>query len=236
MKFLIIDDEPYALSRMERLLGELHFSNFMSTTIPSNALELCRSNKFDIAFVDIEMPKTNGMGLAKDILSIDKSIFIIFTTAYSEYALDAFKIGATDYLVKPIMKDDLQKSINRVVNYATNQHSGDSNELIIAKSENNLIFIGPEEIYYVEAQLHETSVRTKEGLFYTNKKLSDFIHLLGGKHFVRAHRSQIVNLKKVSKLESIEQSKYCIHFKDINEVVYTSKSGAQELREIFKNC
>lgn len=238
MRFLIVDDEPHAIERMKRLLEDMKLSNLTYTTNPLEALEMCRYKPFDLIFLDIQMPQANGLEIAKKIQELLPSVFIIFTTAYAEYALEAFRVGAIDYLVKPFDKQDLQSAINRAVNHfeatAPMQNTQTSTDMIVGKSGERIVFIDLNEIYYLQAELSETIVRSLSGEFYVSKKFSDFFYLLNNKNFVKVHRSCIVNISKISYVESYELGKYCLHFKDLKEVIYTSKSGAQTLREIFK--
>jgi DNA-binding LytR/AlgR family response regulator len=235
---MIIDDEPNAIERLKRMLEQMKFAHISTLTDPVEAIEICKYKKFDLIFLDIEMPQMNGMIAAEEIKKILPNIGIVFTTAYSDFALNAFKIGALDYLLKPFDKEDLQLAINKAVNQIAvfNQDSNDnSTELIAGKMGNKVVFFDVKYVFYIEASLNETIFRTNEEEYYVSKKFSDFFYLLKSKFFIKIHRSCIVNLLKIDYIEPFEAGKYCIHFKGIKNVVYTSKSGSSELRESFKS-
>lgn len=105
--------------------------------------------------------------------------------------------------------------------------------IIKAKYQDKIALLKLDEIYYFEAKLNDTIARTKDGEYFTHKKISDLELLLEDTNFVKVHRSHLVNMTKISYVETIEQGKYRIYFQDINDIIYTSRAGAQELRNIF---
>ena len=136
--------------------------------------------------------------------------------------------------LSPFAKENIQTSLNRVMKYLSNAKTKSHQDITIAaKHHDKVALLKADEIYYFSAQLNDTIAKTKSGEYFTHKKISDFDTLTHSRQFVKVHRSCIVNTDKISYLESIEQGKYCIYFKDIDEVIYTSRSGAQQLRNIF---
>lgn len=113
MKVMIVDDEKLALSRLTRLLNEEGIKDIVSFDSPSLALVEATKSKFDVVFLDISMPQMNGLELANVILSMEPKTFIVFQTAYSEYAIEALKIGGIDYLMKPIESDDIKRVLEK---------------------------------------------------------------------------------------------------------------------------
>lgn len=109
MNVLIVDDEKLALSRLKRILNEEGIINIIEYNNPVDAIKELSKTKFDIAFLDISMPTISGLELANTILSINPNTFIIFQTAYEEYALEAFQSGGLDYLLKPISNESIKK-------------------------------------------------------------------------------------------------------------------------------
>jgi|TARA_R110002033_G_scaffold102305_2_gene150241 two-component system LytT family response regulator len=232
MKVMIVDDEKLALSRLTRLLNEEGIEDIVSFDSPSLALVEATKNKFDVVFLDISMPQMNGLELANIILSMEPKTFIVFQTAYSEYAIEAFKIGGIDYLMKPIESDDIKRVIEKIKSFK--QSSGASDEKLLGKRGNKIYLIKLDDIYFIKADLDEVLVRIKDADVYVKRKIGDLEKLLDKKKFFRIHRSIIVNVDKIKSMESVEQSKLTISFEHIDSVVTSSKDGAKEFREYLE--
>jgi two-component SAPR family response regulator len=112
---IAVDDEIKALERFERLAGkEPRISDITSFTNPEDAIEHCKKHKADIAFLDIDMPKIRGLRLAGILREYNPYLTVVFVTAYDQYALDAFRVHAYDYLLKPIGSDDIKELFDRL--------------------------------------------------------------------------------------------------------------------------
>ncbi|MGB5919988.1 LytR/AlgR family response regulator transcription factor [Arcobacter sp.] len=232
MKVMIVDDEKLALSRLTRLLNEEGIEDIVSFDSPSLALVEATKNKFDVVFLDISMPQMNGLELANIILSMEPKTFIVFQTAYSEYAIEAFKIGGIDYLMKPIESDDIKRVLEKIKSFK--QSSQSSDEKLLGKRGNKIYLIKLDDIYFIKADLDEVLVRIKDADVYVKRKIGDLEKLLDKKKFFRIHRSIIVNVDKIKSMESVEQSKLTISFEHIDSVVTSSKDGAKEFREYLE--
>ncbi|MBD3841544.1 MAG: response regulator transcription factor [Campylobacterales bacterium] len=229
MKILIVDDEQLATSRLKRLLEELGITDITISHDPLEALQEVAKTKFDIVFLDISMPQMSGLELADKIIEIEPKTFIVFQTAYSEYALDAFKSGGIDYILKPVEVEKLKSAIDKVQKYIDTQ--ANENKKILGKSGSNLYLIDLDDIFYIRADLDEVIIKIKEADVYVRRKIGDLENLLKNKNFFRIHRSIIVNVDKIKSMTSVEQSKLQISFKGIDGVVTSSKDGAKEFRE-----
>jgi|TARA_B100001063_G_scaffold165010_1_gene153927 two-component system, LytTR family, response regulator len=233
LKTLIVDDEKLALSRLKRLLEEEGVTDIQECNNPIDAIKLVSKEKFDIAFLDISMPNMSGLELAQAILDINPKTFIIFQTAYSEHALEAFQSGGVDYLLKPISNESIKKSLEKIEKYMIKEDI-DSSKRIMAKRGNKLYLIDIEDIFYIKADLDEVIIKIKHTDAYVRKKIGDMEKLLKGKNFFRIHRSCIVNVDKIKSMQSMEQSKLEISFEGIDDVVTSSKDGAKEFREYLE--
>lgn len=237
---LIVEDEPIALQRLKRMLqedGRLEVVAEASTC--EEGLKLVEETKPQVVFLDVRLPDGTGIDLAKDIISSGHKPYIIFTTAYGEYALEAFRLSAVDYLLKPFSQEELKKAVDRVLEREYNlpqviEFLKAEKPIIPARLGNKVLLLSPDDIYYVQAEVGEVSVRTKEGTLPLSKKLYELEEALRPYNFFRVHRSYLVNLNKVKELRSVEQSKYVIHFKDINDTLKTSREGAKNLRDYLK--
>lgn len=233
MKTLIVDDEKLALSRLKRLLEEEGVTDITECNNPIDAIKIVSKEKFDIAFLDISMPNMSGLELANTILDINPDTFIVFQTAYSEHALEAFQSGGVDYLLKPISNESIKKSLEKIEKFMIKENI-DSSKRIMAKRGNKLYLIDIDDIYYIKADLDEVIIKIKNTDAYVRKKIGDMEKLLKGKNFFRIHRSCIVNVDKIKSMQSMEQSKLEISFEGIDDIVTSSKDGAKEFREYLE--
>jgi len=235
MKIIIVDDEHLALSRVERLLREIGYENIDSFTDPLEALQSIAHTDYDVAFLDIEMPGMSGLELANKILESTPNTNIVFQTAYSEHAIEAYETGVIDYLLKPTSKERVEKAIQKIEKQKKSHSVEISGKKIIAKSGSRLYPISIDDIFYLQADLDEVIIRAKDiQAAYVRRKISDFEKVLEGKNFFRIHRSCIVNVDKIKSLESIEQSKIRVSFVGIDDIVTSSKDGAKEFREYLE--
>ncbi|CAA6809062.1 MAG: Two-component system response regulator, LytR/AlgR family [uncultured Sulfurovum sp.] len=232
MKVLIVDDETLALSRLKRLLKEAGITDITACDNGLEAMKEIGKNSFDLAFLDISMPQISGLELANHILEVSAKTFIVFQTAYTEYALEAFQNGGVGYLMKPVPLEEIEKVLEKVRTLSVT--TTDIEKKIMGKSGSRLYIISRDDIYYIKADLDEVIIKIKEADVYVRKKIGDLEILLDTANFFRVHRSYIVNIDKIKSMKSVEQSKLEISFKDISSVVTSSKDGAKVFREYLE--
>ena len=229
---MIVDDESLALSRLKRLLNENGIEDITAFDNPIEALKEITKTKFDAVFLDISMPNITGLELADSIIQLEPKTFIIFQTAYSEFALEAYKSGGMGYLVKPIESNDIKNILEKVRNFKNSLN--EESKKILGKRGDKLYLIDISDIYYIKADLDEVIVRIKDADAYVRRKIGDLETLLSGKNFFRVHRSYIVNVDKIKSMKSVEQSKLQISFDGIDEIITSSKEGAKDFREYIE--
>jgi two-component system LytT family response regulator len=229
---MIVDDEKLALSRLQRLLNENGIDDITAFNNPVDALKEITKTKFDAVFLDISMPNISGFELADSIIALEPKTFIVFQTAYEEYALEAFKKGGIGYLVKPIESEAIKSILEKINMFKAD--SLDESKKILGKRGDKLYLIDLNDIYYIKADLDEVIIKIKEADAYVRRKIGDLETLLSGKNFFRIHRSYIVNVDKIKSMKSVEQSKLQIYFDGIAEVITSSKEGAKEFREYLE--
>ena len=229
---MIVDDESLALSRLKRLLNENGIEDITAFDNPIDALKEITKTKFDAVFLDISMPNITGLELADSIIQLEPKTFIIFQTAYSEFALEAYKSGGMGYLVKPIESNDIKNILEKIRNFKSS--SDEQSKKILGKRGDKLYLIDISDIYYIKADLDEVIVRIKDADAYVRRKIGDLETLLSGKNFFRVHRSYIVNVDKIKSMKSVEQSKLQISFDGIDEIITSSKEGAKDFREYIE--
>ncbi|MFA9239073.1 MAG: LytR/AlgR family response regulator transcription factor [Candidatus Paceibacteria bacterium] len=229
---MIVDDESLALSRLKRLLNENGIEDITAFDNPIDALKEVTKTKFDAVFLDISMPNITGLELADSIIQLEPKTFIIFQTAYSEFALEAYKSGGMGYLVKPIESSDIKSILEKIRNFKSSLD--EESKKILGKRGDKLYLIDINDIYYIKADLDEVIVKIKETDAYVRRKIGDLETLLNGKNFFRVHRSYIVNVDKIKSMKSVEQSKLQISFEGIAEIITSSKEGAKDFREYIE--
>lgn len=232
MHALIVDDSKPARDRMQRLLERTGIET-ASASCAADALSAAKEQLFAIAFLDIEMPETNGLKLAQALLDEQPGIVIVFVTAYSDYAFEAFEAGGVGYLLKPVDPQKLDALLTRLPKNETAKHS---TKPLLLKQGRKIYLAKPEEIYYLKADLDEVIVRTKESEGYLQKRFYELESLLAPYNFFKVHRSLLVNLDFVKSLESVEQSKFQIKFRHVDDVLTSSKEGAKKLREYLEKA
>ena len=208
IKCVIVDDEPLALSVLERYINQTPFLELVDKfTNPIKAFKYLNDNEIDLLFVDIQMPDLNGFELVNNLKK--KPVFI-FTTAYSEYALDGFKADALDYLLKPIDMPEFSKAVNKAKEWLEIRNEKNSmveatKDFLFIKSEYKIIRINFSEITYIQGmseyvKIHLTSRKPIMSLI----SLKSLEAQLPATLFMRVHKSYIVNLQKVNMIERNE--------------------------------
>ena len=231
---MIVDDESLALSRLQRLLNENGIEDITAFNNPIEALKEITKTKFDVVFLDISMPNITGLELADSIMQIEPNTFIVFQTAYTEFALEAFKNGGIGYLVKPVESMDIKNILDKIKTFKSSSSSNDQTKKILGKRGDKIYLIDINDIYYIKADLDEVIIKIKEADAYVRRKIGDLETLLSDRNFFRIHRSYIVNVDKIKSMRSVEQSKLQISFDGITEVITSSKDGAKEFREYIE--
>ena len=209
-KCIIIDDEPYAIKVIQGHLEQ--FSNLECMegfTRALDAMETLNKEHIDLLFLDINMPGISGVEFLRSLPNPPK---VIFTTAYRNFAVDAFDLNALDYLVKPISFERFLKAINKFL--AVNQHTETLQEQrkdhIILKADKKNHKLQLDEILFIESLDNYIKVHTTGNSLICYEKLSGIEQKLPERNFIRIHRSYIINLNKVDVFTSsyIEIGKY----------------------------
>jgi len=228
IKCIIIDDEPLAAEVIQMHLKEFPNMELLNTfTNPLEALTIIETGGVDVVFIDINMPKMNGLDFIK---SLDKSPYFVITTAYREYAVESFDLDVLDYLVKPVPFSRFLKSINKISQKFINDRSEEVHQtteksFIFLKVDKKLIKIKFEDIFFIESLKDYIKVFTKSGDYLAHKSLSGITEELPSNQFLRLHRSFTVALDKIQALEGnsvlVEDKripigrKYINHAKDV---------------------
>ncbi|SEP32574.1 two component transcriptional regulator, LytTR family [Flavobacterium sp. CF108] len=222
MKCVIIDDEPLAVELLEDFVKKVDSLELVSTFNNAiDAVSFINQNNIDLIFLDIQMPHFSGIDFLN---TIEKKPLVIFTTAYSDYAVEGFNLGAVDYLVKPIPFHRFLKSVVRaqqISNPAAAVHPISEN-IAAPEVEQDFMFVRAEyenvkmnfsDILFIEGLKDYVKIYTTDNKFtLTLISLIKLENLLSSKGFSRIHRSYIINIKHV---KSIQKNKVLISDKRI---------------------
>lgn len=208
MNCIIIDDEPLARAEMRSLIKEAStieilgdFSNALT------ALEFLKTNDIDLIFLDIEMPLVTGLEFAEQL---PKQSLIIFTTAYSQYALKSYELDAIDYLLKPIEKHRLEKAIqkaelyNQLLSQSTikNTIESNTNDFLFIKSDRRFYKLNFEEIKFIEGLKDYVVIHTKTQKLITAMNLKTTHLKLPAEKFLRVSKSYVVNINFIDSFDN----------------------------------
>lgn len=228
LKVLIVDDENLALARLKRLLNDNNIFDITEFNDPLLALREISKTKFDLAFLDISMPNISGLELAEILININPKTYIVFQTAYEEFALDAFKKGGIGYLLKPISNEDIKKVLEKINLF---KEEKTTSKRFLGRVGESIYILDMDEIFYIKADLDEIIMRTKDNFVYAKRKIGDIEDILKDENFFRIHRSYLVNIDKIKSIKSVSQSRFEIYFNGIDEFILSSKEKAKEFRE-----
>lgn len=196
MRAIIVDDEPRAIELLEKYLS--HFSQVELVGTFRNGLkafEFISANKVDLIFLDINMPHLSGLSLSR---MIDNDTRVIFTTAYSEYAVESYDVNAVDYLLKPITFERFSRAMGRVLE--KDKPDVSASRPLLIKSGSRLHRIAPEEIVYLEKDGNYITYFLVQDKVLARATVDEAMASLPD-HFVQVHKSYIVNTHFVRSME-----------------------------------
>lgn len=204
IKAIAIDDEPLALKVLENFCARLPDLDLQAVFLtPSKALDYLQTNTPDLVFVDIRMPGMTGIELAT---LINKQTLVIFTTAYSEFAVKSYDLQATDYLLKPFTFERFEQAVKRASeqrgqNLTAKEET--SADYILIKADYSLQKVFYNDIRYIEGYDDYVKIHIAGGKIITARyTMKTLIQMLPENHFLRIHKSFIVNVSKISKITS----------------------------------
>ena len=243
MKVIIIDDEPLARSIVKEYLQKHpQLEVVQECNDGFEGLKAIQQYQPDLVFLDIQMPKINGFEMLE---LIEQPPSIIFATAFDEYAIKAFEAHAIDYLLKPFNQERFDKAIakwkekNQVSAEKNTQdlletaaQSPSQSNRIVVKNGSKIKIIPVHDVLYLEAADDYVKVHTPEGYFLKNKTMNHFEQALDGQQFVRSHRSYIVNVQQITRIDPYEKDNHVAVLRSGLKVP-VSRSGYVKLRAVL---
>ena len=212
IRCIIVDDEPLAVAQLEKYVERVPFLvNVGSCSSAAEAMEILSTGNVDAMFVDINMPDIDGVQFVRSLVNPP---FVVFTTAYSEYAIEGFKLDAIDYLLKPIAFEDFLKASNKLnriysmnnnVQSAMEQGEGVCHDCLFVKSDYRMLRVPISSIKYIESMSEYVRIFVEDSpkpivSLLSMKKIEES---LPAGDFMRVHRSYLVNLNKVKEVSKM---------------------------------
>jgi two-component system LytT family response regulator len=239
MKVIIIDDEPLARGIVKEYLKS--FSQLEIVAECGDGFEGVKAiaqHQPDLLFLDIQMPKINGFEMLE---LIDNPPPVIFTTAFDEYAIKAFETHAVDYLLKPFGKERFDKALNKwlsqkssnVPTALTEETSApESSNRVVVKKGQNIVVLPVQKIHYFEAFDDYVKVHTADGFYLKKKTMAFFEKALDASQFVRVHRSYLLNLQELTRIEPMEKDNHVALLKSGTRIPL-SQAGYSKLKSVL---
>lgn len=249
IRVLICDDEPLALDRMRRMLEKVPATVCVGEA--ENGQELLQQVpqlQPDLILLDIRMPGMDGLQAASRLSESENPPAIVFCTAYDEHAIEAFKVNAVDYLLKPVRQDDLEKALNKASRVNKTQLQavrkemrgeeaveGDEKEreYISARSRRGIELIPVADVRYFLADQKYVTVRHSQGETLLDETLKDLEQEFGDR-FVRVHRNALVALAYVEGLEHAG-NQYQLRLQGVEERLTVSRRHASSVKKLLQN-
>ena len=226
IRTIIIDDEPLARDMIKEYLRSYAFIDLVQECGDGfEGVKAIAQFEPELIFLDVQMPKINGFEML-ELLSYTPDV--IFTTAFDEYAIKAFEAHAIDYLLKPFSRERFDKAVQKCLSTRKNGKknetaaeeinpglkeleeetlavSPEQHNRVVVKTGNNIRIIPMQEIEYLQADDDYVKIHTKEGSFLKKKTISHFEKVMDASQFVRVHRSYIVQVHQVTRIEPYEK-------------------------------
>jgi len=243
MNVLIVDDEHLARQRLRKMLSATSEHQIIGEAeTGEDALRKTQASNPDVVLMDIRMPGMDGIEAASYINRMDKPPAIIFTTAFSDHALNAFETHAIDYLLKPIKQSRLEaaldaaKRVNKAqLSQLRNDESDGTRQKICVKSRGSLELIPLEEIIYFKADQKYVTLRTADQEYLIEESLKNLEDEFA-QQFIRIHRNALVAQQMLHGLSKNNEGHACISFNEIDDLLEVSRRHLPFIRKKIKSA
>jgi len=240
MKVIIIDDEPLARSIVKEYLQSYPAVDIVAECNDGfEGMKAIQQYDPGLIFLDIQMPKINGFEMLE---LIENPPPVIFTTAFDEFAIKAFELNATDYLLKPFSKERFDKAVQKYLHQSnasqpdtileTAAQSPAQQNRVVVKDGSKIKIIPVNQIQYLEAADDYVKIVTAEGSFLKKRTMNFFEQSLSVYHFVRTHRSYIVNTQLITRIDAYEKDSHLVLL-TTGAKLPVSKAGYIKLKEVL---
>lgn len=239
-KIIIADDEAGMRLVLRKALSKIDDVALLAEAESAEqVVEMVGLHKPNAVFLDVEMGEKTGLDAAKLIADIDPKCMIVFVTAFQEYMPQAFEIYAFDYLVKPFKMERLEETIKRMKGIYANEQEfqpvvEEPREEILIKDKEGIAVVHPQDIILVQRENRNTIIITTERKYHTTETLSEIEAKLPATHFIRSHKSYILQIDKIVRIAAYGRWTYIVKLKGIEQDALLTKEKADFLEQKFK--
>ncbi len=196
---LVVDDEELARTLLENYISRLPHLNLVEKCAnPLDALNALEENEIDLLFLDIQMPEMTGIDFLKSLQQKPK---VIFTTAYSEYAIEGYQLDVVDYLLKPFSFERFVQAVNKAVDLLSQKSDSPEKDYLLVKADHKVHKIKFEDIRYIQSMREYVAYFLPKGKILALNSLKRLEEELPSDQFIRIHKSYIIPIQKVTTLE-----------------------------------
>jgi len=248
---LIVDDESHARERLKKYIKsdqDLSISGECSNGV--EAVKIIKKKNPDLVFLDVQMPQMDGLGVIETVGAKQMPV-TIFVTAYDRFAIQAFKVNAMDYLLKPVAKDRFEESVNRAKEYFSKKENNEINkrmldllqemrpqkqfvDRIMVKTSDRMYLVKVEDIDWIEADDNYVKLHVGNKYHLLRQTMKSLEDTLDPGIFLRIHRSVIVNMDRIKEIQQWFNNEYTVILKDRTELTM-SRGYKDKAKEMFKN-
>lgn len=234
LRAMIVDDEAPARSELRFLLEQTGKIGSINEALSvRSAIEMLMENRVDVVFLDISMPGASGIQLAEALHKLKNPPAVVFVTAYSDHAVEAFDVDATDYLMKPVEEARLDQAINKVLARVkpTSDSSKSSIERIPVEKGGRKVLIPVDQIRYIMAKDDYSCIFTEDDRYLSTTSLAQFESKLGDFGFFRVHRRYIVSLANVEDVETVPSGAIQLGVSGVDDRIPVSRRRVVPLKK-----
>lgn len=235
LKVLIAEDDPAVALYLTKAIEEVAGVDVVFTAgNGKEAISQAEIYQPDAVFLDIDMPEMNGMETAKELAELCPDMYIVFATAFPDYALKAFEFYPIDYILKPFSEARIRRTIRRVRDKVSEKQHPQPQQFLsfMIEVEKRKIFINSEELLYAESRGRKVFFKTEKREYLVTGNLTEVERKLSSQVFFRCHKSFLVNLKKIEVIMPSGRSFNIVL--DSGDKVFLSREREKELRERFQ--
>lgn len=243
MKVLIVDDEPLARQRLNRFLDTLdNVSEIYEAVNGIDAIDQVNRYLPDLLLLDIRMPGMSGLEVAQHVSSMNEPPAIIFCSAFEEHALEAFKVHAIDYLLKPVRLTDLENSIKKArkinrlqaARLVETETPGATRSHLTINSHRGLELIALDDVLYFKAEQKYVQIKTTEHEYLLDEPLKQLEEEFP-QHFIRIHRNALIAKKQIARISKDQSGQAFIWLHGLEESLAISRRHLSQVRKALKS-
>ena len=243
IKVCIIEDEPEIRKLLRKIIEKQDsFQVVAENGDFASAVSDFAKYRPDVAFVDIDLNGTSGLECAKILTELNPKLKVIFATAHSEYMANAFEIYAFDYIVKPFNVERVVQTISRIkgeisplseqeITVPANENYSDK---LLIKGKDQIAFVDTKDIIFIERSENTTQILTKDEVYRTSISLGNLEEKLNPSEFIRCHKSYIIHMDKIARIEPYGRWTYVVKFKGFAETALMTAQSYEEVKKRFQ--